>query len=309
MNIDLHQLEVFVAVARTRNVARAADSLGLTSSPVSRTLRTLEKHTGPLFERAHHDMRLTAHGEGLLGAAVSVLQLAHVFEDRAAGVERTLPYGTSTWIPDVYTDRFRSAVGLSGITPDEAATGLTVELFDKLRFGEIDMALLHLPVDPEALPDISTLVLGQYTFDLMVASDDPIVEEADGGPVPLSRLQGRKVITLPLSQMQPVIAKNMRDWFTAAGVTDVSEIGFGDFAVLDSRLTRTHEVSVLSTPETPATRRRLSPQITRIPVSGEQPQFEIGVAWRSGATARREEIDRVVTALQNTGPATGLRRP
>lgn len=299
MNIDLHQLKVFVAVARTRNVARAADSLGLTASPVSRTLRTLERHTGPLFERAHHDMRLTDRGSDLLGTAVSILQLSAVFEDKAAGVDRTLRYGTTPWITQAYTDAFRTAVGLSGLTPDEAATDVSVELLDQLRFGEIDMALVHLPIDPAHLPDISTLVLGSYTFSLLVAADDPLVTPAPDGPVDMGDLRGRRIVTLPFSQMQPLPGQNLRDWFAAAGVTDISEIGFNDYAVLSSRLPRTHEVSIGVPDHSLSPRRGGGGPVVLLPVAGDQPRFEIGVAWRTGATARREEIDRVVTALRD----------
>ena len=298
MNIDLHQLEVFVAIARTRNVARAADALDLTASPVSRTLRTLEKSTGPLFQRAHHDMQLTDRGEELLGAAVSVLQLAHVFEDRAAGVERTLRYGTTPWVPDSYTEAFRAAVGLSGISPVEYSHEVSVGLLDKLRFGEIDMARVQLPLDPAVHPDISSLAIGRYSFDLMVAVDDPLVDIAADGPVPLTALRGRHVVTLPFSKMQPTPGRKLREWFSAAGVQDVAEVDFGDYAVLDSRLPRTHEVSIRARPATPGDRHASSTKITWLPVAGPQPQFEIGAVWRTGATARREEIDRVVDALQ-----------
>lgn len=294
MNIDLHQLEVFVEVSRTRNVARAADNLGLTSSPVSRTLRTLEHHTGPLFHRAHHDMQLTEHGRTLLGTAVSILQLSQVFEDKASGIERTLRYGSTPWVPDSYADAFRTAVGLSGITPEDTASEVSVGLLDKLQFGEIDMALVHLPVD---LPDISTLVLGRYTFDLMVAADDPLVTVAENGPVPLTRLRDRKVVTLPFSQMQPTSGDNVHDWFTRAGVTDINEVGFSDYAVLTSRLPRTHEVSIGARGHSLGHVRGADSKVVMLPVMDQQPRFEIGVVWRSGATARREEIDRVVAAL------------
>lgn len=294
MNIDLHQLEVFVEVSRTRNVARAAENLGLTSSPVSRTLRTLEHRTGPLFHRAHHDMQLTEHGRTLLGTAVSILQLSQVFEDRAAGTERTLRYGVTPWVPDSYAETFRTAVGLSGITPEDAASGVSVELLEKLQFGEIDMALVHLPV---TLPDISSLVLGRYTFDLMVAADDPLVQVAANAPVPLSALGNRKIVTLPFSQMQPASGDNVREWFNRAGVTDITEVSFSDYAVLASRLPRTHEVSIGARGHSLSHVRGADSKVVMLPVAGEQPCFEIGVVWRSGATTRREEIDRVVAAL------------
>ncbi|MGJ0183074.1 LysR family transcriptional regulator [Corynebacterium glyciniphilum] len=294
MNIDLHQLEVSVEVSRTRNVARAADNLGLTSSPVSRTLRTLEHRTGPLFHRAHHDMQLTEHGRTLLGTAVSILQLSQVFEDKASGIERTLRYGATPWVPDAYADAFRTAVGLSGITPEDAASEVSLELLNKLQFGEIDMALVHLPVN---LPDISSLVIGRYTFDLMVAADDPLITMAETGPVPLAALRGRKVVTLPFSQMQPASGDNVHDWFSQAGVTDITEVGFSDYAVLTSRLPRTHEVSIGARGHSLGHVRGADGKVVMLPVADEQPCFEIGVVWRSGATARREDIDRVVAAL------------
>lgn len=55
--MDAAHLRAFVAVSRERNVSRAATALGLTPSPVSRTIRDLETELGfALFKREYRDM-------------------------------------------------------------------------------------------------------------------------------------------------------------------------------------------------------------------------------------------------------------
>jgi len=58
--MELQQLKYFVAVAETEHVARAAQRLHISQSPLSRQIRQLEEHLGlQLFERVKQRVRLT----------------------------------------------------------------------------------------------------------------------------------------------------------------------------------------------------------------------------------------------------------
>ncbi len=60
-------LEAFLVVARSRTLAAASGYLNLSVSALSRRIQALETHVGrPLFERLHHELRLTADGQWLL---------------------------------------------------------------------------------------------------------------------------------------------------------------------------------------------------------------------------------------------------
>lgn len=60
-------LEAFLATARSGTLRAASDELNLSASALSRRIQNLETHVGrPLFEREHHQFRLTTAGERLL---------------------------------------------------------------------------------------------------------------------------------------------------------------------------------------------------------------------------------------------------
>jgi LysR family transcriptional regulator, glycine cleavage system transcriptional activator len=63
-------LEAFLVVANSRTLAAASTELSLSVSALSRRIQALEAYVGrPLFERLHHELRLTADGEWLLDQA------------------------------------------------------------------------------------------------------------------------------------------------------------------------------------------------------------------------------------------------
>ncbi len=73
--IDSQQLRVYVCLARTLNMSRAAAELGLTASGVSLCLKALEADLGcRLFERDSRHFTLTAAGREFLGEAEQILE-------------------------------------------------------------------------------------------------------------------------------------------------------------------------------------------------------------------------------------------
>ncbi len=75
--MTLHQLRIFVTVARQRGFTRAAEELHLTQPAVSVQVRELERHLGAtLFDRAGRAIRLTEAGAELLSYAERIGALA-----------------------------------------------------------------------------------------------------------------------------------------------------------------------------------------------------------------------------------------
>lgn len=75
-DIDTELLRAFVAVADRGGFTRAAGSLNRTQSAVSMQIKRLEETTrATLFERQGRSVRLTRHGEALLGYARRILDL------------------------------------------------------------------------------------------------------------------------------------------------------------------------------------------------------------------------------------------
>lgn len=72
--ITLRQLEIFLAVARTGHVTRAAEALHLTQSATSMAIAQLERQLGTvLFERTGRRLNLTERGRLLLAEAPELL--------------------------------------------------------------------------------------------------------------------------------------------------------------------------------------------------------------------------------------------
>ena len=81
MRPSLHQLEVFVAVAREGSVRIAAERLSRTQSAASMALADLESRLGqPLFDRAGRRLVINANGRRLLPRAIILLDHAAEFE-------------------------------------------------------------------------------------------------------------------------------------------------------------------------------------------------------------------------------------
>ena len=77
MRYSLRQLEVFLEVARTESVSRAADALGMSQSAASGALIELERQFDVrLFERAGKRLRLSALGHAVRPRAETVLEHA-----------------------------------------------------------------------------------------------------------------------------------------------------------------------------------------------------------------------------------------
>jgi LysR family transcriptional regulator, low CO2-responsive transcriptional regulator len=81
--INLNQLRVFQAVARTRSFTRAADVVHLTQPGISKHIKQMEEYYGlPLFDRLGKKVALTQAGEILFDAAQEMMLSLDIAEQR-----------------------------------------------------------------------------------------------------------------------------------------------------------------------------------------------------------------------------------
>ncbi|MDR2874941.1 MAG: LysR family transcriptional regulator [Methylobacillus sp.] len=86
MNFTLRQLEVFVAIAKSGNVSRAADAIPLSQSATSTALGEFERQFDvQLFDRVGKSLRLNEIGQQLLPRAVELLDRANEVEELLEG--------------------------------------------------------------------------------------------------------------------------------------------------------------------------------------------------------------------------------
>ena len=82
--MEIRWLEAFVAVAEELHFGRAATRLHMAQSPLSQTIRKLERDMGvPLFDRSTRSVDLTAAGRSLLPHAYRALEELEVARQAA----------------------------------------------------------------------------------------------------------------------------------------------------------------------------------------------------------------------------------
>ena len=124
--MELRQLRYFVAVAEQGNISRAAKSIFLTQSALSRQIKALEDEIGQcLLERQAHSIRLTPVGEAMLREAREFLQHAEQVLERVRSSGRGLRLRVG-YAPSLAAGMLSVAVG----NFTQAHPNTHVELFD-----------------------------------------------------------------------------------------------------------------------------------------------------------------------------------
>jgi LysR family transcriptional regulator, hydrogen peroxide-inducible genes activator len=158
--MELHQLRYFLAVARFRSFTRAAEHERIAQPSLSQQIRKLEDELGArLFDRLGRRIRLTTFGERFQEHARRVLS---DLEDARRDVEAMLGLHTGpvfvgvipTVAPYILPQALaRCAKSHPDITVN-VVEDLTQGLLKGISEGELDLALLSLPVDaPELLAE------------------------------------------------------------------------------------------------------------------------------------------------------------
>lgn len=151
-NFDLNLLRVFDAIWREGQVTRAAQSLGMSQSALSSSLKRLREHLGdPLFIKTGRGMEPTSRAMALADEVAAVLdQVRHrvlappCFEPGAADRWFTLctsDLGETAFMPTLLRHFAQCAPGVRLRT----VTGTLLQRLESLQRGEIDLVLGHYP--------------------------------------------------------------------------------------------------------------------------------------------------------------------
>lgn len=158
--MEIHQLRYFLAVARFNSFTRAAAHEHVAQPSLSQQIQKLERELGaPLFDRMGRRIRLTALGERFLEHARRVL---NDLEGARRDVDEMLGLGRGQVLVGVIPTiaPFLLPQALARCARDFPAISISVRedlthsLLAQLAEGELDMALLSLPVKrPEFLEE------------------------------------------------------------------------------------------------------------------------------------------------------------
>ncbi len=158
--MTLTELRYFIALAHEKHFGRAAMRCFVSQPTLSVAIKKFEDELGVvLFERTHHTVRLTESGQNLIGRAQAVLDAAEKLTQSAQAEQD--PFATPIKIGAIYTigpylfphliQQLRAQTPQLILFIEENFTSV---LLTKLREGELDVAILALPIDE---PDLAVI--------------------------------------------------------------------------------------------------------------------------------------------------------
>jgi DNA-binding transcriptional LysR family regulator len=199
--MELRHLRYFVAVAEELHFRRAAERLHIAQPAVSEQVRKLEDELGVrLFDRTQRNVALTDAGAALLTEAYRVLRQAEAarLAARSASDRPGLRIG---YVPTALRASIpRTLRRLVAAMPNLQTTmepGSGLELVDAVRAGELDVAVVSLPV-PAA--GVRVTPLGEQR----VVAVFPVSHEHAVKPhVDLEQIAPERIVVLPRDVDRP----------------------------------------------------------------------------------------------------------
>lgn len=195
--MEFHQLRYFLAVARSGSFVRAAEEEGVAQPSLSQQIKKLESEIGfPLFDRLGRSIKLTHYGEALLPHAEAVLRQAAEARKSLDALNRPdagkLVVGAiPTILPYALVEPVAAFQREHPLVDLHLTERTTENLIEGLRSGEIDLAVLALPIRH---PEIVCADL--FREAILVALPEGHAAAASGSPVPISVLRGERMLLL-----------------------------------------------------------------------------------------------------------------
>jgi DNA-binding transcriptional LysR family regulator len=193
----LRQLEYFVAVARERHFARAAESCYVSQPALSTSIAKLERELSvTLINRGQNFEGLTPEGERLVVWAKRVLAEHDALKAEAAamrsGISATLRLGTGPTVSTTAALPVAAFCALHPLARVKVCSRLSsTELLRQLRDFELDVAIAHFGPDDQSGLEVVPLYEEQYV--LLVSGDQLVASErtitwAEAAQLPLALL-------------------------------------------------------------------------------------------------------------------------
>lgn len=296
--VDIQQIRYFLAVADELHFGRAAESLHVTPSPLSRRIRDLENELGcDLFVREYHHIELTRFGRDFLEPARDVVRRFDDLKRLSRGPEAlTLQHCRIGAAPlaapqalDAVLDAFQKAA------PDielPIVLAPSAELHPKLANGSIDLAVVHLPA---GVPDVEALTLVRSSYGVVMRGDDELAHRSS---LTLRDLTHRQMLRTS-SKVHPSFMDAVHRALVDAGITRITELPHNDAIQIAAHVQRTGALSLtLGGRNHPTARVYSEPDFAVVPLDEPGLVVEVGLAWRLGAPSRVPGLDAVLRVLR-----------
>lgn len=297
---SIRQLRYFEAVARHGHFGRAAEACAISQPALSMQIKELEETLGTaVFERSTRQVRLTGFGEEFALRVREILRsvdelgdLARASQGHLAGRLRlgVIPTIAPYMLPAIIRDLTRLHPGLDLHVRETVTARLIRELTD----GQIDAAIVALPVSE---PSLTEVALFQEEFFLVRPSAD-----ADR-PVPSAEtLRHMRLLlleeghcfreqALAVCKLDSTQARELLDGSSLSTLVQMVGAGIG--------------VTLIPEMAIPVETRSASVSVTRF--TPPEPSRTIGMIWRktNPLASRFEQIAEVVRRCQLAGTDAG----
>jgi DNA-binding transcriptional LysR family regulator len=179
--LELRHLKNILAVALAKHFTEAANTLNLSQSSLSQSIRNLEDHYEiQIFRRDREGYTdLTEVGKIVVAAAEEMLlqrmDLVDILEAFCHGSPSTLKLGfTSLVEKTMLTEVLNLARGVSTACEITTDVDMIRRLEDRVRTGDLDAALVTLPLNDSS--DLTTYLVERDRMVVCLRADDPLAQ-------------------------------------------------------------------------------------------------------------------------------------
>ncbi len=269
--MELDQLRNFIKIAETQNMTKAGGELGLSQSALSRSLQRLETELGrPLFERQTRKMVLTDTGKLLhehASRALAILDdVQSVIEDdgrtgrlRVGAIPTIAPY----YLPQLLSEFGRRFPHATVAVHED----VTQQLIAKLQQGELDVAVLALPIGVRYL---SSIELFTEPLWLVVGQSHPL---AKAKQISMGDIEHYPFVLLGEAHC---LSETVVSYCRQRSIQPVATERTSQLATVQELVALGHGVSLVPRM---AAEMDESPRRVYRPFEGTQPQRTVGVVW------------------------------
>ncbi|MDX6354794.1 MAG: hypothetical protein QOF98_1697 [Streptomyces sp.] len=234
------QLEYFVAVARERHFARAAEACYVSQPALSAAIAKLERELNvTLINRGHNYEGLTPQGERLVVWAKRILAEQDAFKAEVAavqsGISGTLRLGTEPTASTTLALPVAAFCAAHPLAKVRVRTRLsTKELHRQLREFELEAAIAHFA--PEEMEGLQVMPLYEEKYMLLVSGTQlvpqaPSMTWTDAAQLPLALLTPdhriRQLIDRVYAEIGVVVSPQVE---TDSIASLYSHVGIGEWA-------------------------------------------------------------------------------
>jgi DNA-binding transcriptional LysR family regulator len=291
--MDLKSLRYFVAVAESESLGKAARRLNTAQPALSVRIRKLEQQIGAeLFDRTSRGMQLTDAGSALYARAREALALAQEGVEAAravaAGHRGRLTIGYMFALGYAMLPRLVPALRQAIPEVELQFVEMSARLHEQLLLEhKVDVALCMPPILHE---EVRTVVVGSHPLRLALSTSSPLARSRS---IPVSRLQGERLIALPAGPGGPdsstVTAVLRRHGLSLQIAHRVETVHAALALVLAGE-----GIALL-----PACVAQLTPQKVVLRALQDVPErLEVAVCWRS--ELKLQSIDAVLAAARES---------